>query len=187
MGKFKKKDIKKPSRKKKGESTGKKKAKKPAQVGISSDSKKRQPVKQDKSKRKKSPAQIAHLERIKKFLWKPGQSGNPNGRPKNLMTMTISLRERLNDLACTSPNAKKRAIELGLDPDFCTVADVLNEWAINQTMSRQSPAFYQEVFNRADGRVPLADQDLGDMSPDEYARKVAMATREMDDSIGNPP
>jgi len=92
----------------------------------------------------KSKADVDPLEKIRPYMWKPGQSGNPTGRPKG----SISLSARL-----------KRILQLPvkvngsvLSADYL-VADNLIDIAITAAQQGRFP-FFKEIIDRVDGKVP---------------------------------
>ena len=98
------------------------------------------------SKAERHARQIAHLK-----PWKPGQSGNPGGRPKG-SSITALRRLDLKRLAKTAPYAKKLAIALGLKPGKATIGDVLAARANQKAMEEAS--YYRENLNRDEGKIP---------------------------------
>jgi len=99
---------------------------------------------------KKSSSHLA------KYKWKPGQSGNPAGRPKR-KTMSELLYARLMQKADDVPGAAKLAkrIELGELKDL-TIADLLIEITIELACKGNAPMM-AEIWNRSDGKRRDAD------------------------------
>jgi hypothetical protein len=75
--------------------------------------------------------------------FKPGQSGNPRGRPKKGLAFAEVLRECLMEAASDDPKDHRTKLEL--------VVDAL----IDQACSRDVQAI-REIAARMDGRVPQA-------------------------------
>ena len=75
--------------------------------------------------------------------FKPGQSGNPRGRPKKGLAFAEVLRERLTQAASDDPQDRRTKLEL--------VVDAL----IDQAYSGDVQAI-REIAARLDGRVPEA-------------------------------
>lgn len=72
--------------------------------------------------------------------WKPGQSGNPKGRPKGAVNITNVLRRKLAE-PCAN------------DKDKRPWADVLVDFLLTSFMAGNSTAI-REVLERIDGKVP---------------------------------
>ena len=91
----------------------------------------------------------------KEYWWKPGESGNPAGRPKGL-DMTNSLRKLLDQPAVDVPFVKERAAALGIeieeDDKSILVVDVLMTSGLLHSMSGKSDLFKQ-VWERIEGSV----------------------------------
>lgn len=77
-------------------------------------------------------------------LWKPGQSGNPEGRPKDL---TKKLRQQLSERV---PN----------DPHGRTYAQLLIEAGVKRAIAR-SDILFKEIFDRMDGKLTPDPEDQG--------------------------
>lgn len=70
--------------------------------------------------------------------WKPGQSGNPGGRPKG-QSLTKILRDILDSEA---------------DDSGKLVAEHFVESVVTHAIERGDSALVKEIFNRIDGKVP---------------------------------
>lgn len=77
------------------------------------------------------------VEHLKPHQWKPGQSGNPSGRPKGAVSLTAKLRQ---------------ALEVEIKPGL-TTADLLVKVAI-KAASKGDYKFWKEILDRIDGKVP---------------------------------
>ncbi len=97
--------------------------------------------------------------------WKPGQSGNPNGRPKGTVSITSQLKivagwkapkELITDLKQIFPNL----------PDNASCAQVLavKAW-IKAFDSKTGDAMTKEILERIDGKVPLPIGGAPDVPP----------------------
>lgn len=93
------------------------------------------------------------VEDGKPYQWKPGQSGNPSGRPKNYFSPTQQIRNNFNLPANTLKPAIVRAKELGIDPDTCTLGDVFALSVMSDALGGKDN-IVKEVLNRTDGRNP---------------------------------
>jgi len=89
------------------------------------------------TKPKRSAKQIA-------YQFKPGVSGNPNGRPKG----TISLTNKLHKLLRLPVQVDGKPID-----DEHTYGDLLVEIAI-KAAGNGNYKFFKELFDRTDGKVP---------------------------------
>ena len=82
--------------------------------------------------KKKSPGRVEHL---KKYQWKPGESGNKNGRP----TGSISLVERLKAYLRRHPEDMEALVvaivQLGKDPNASQLSAI------------------DKIIDRVDGKV----------------------------------
>lgn len=86
--------------------------------------------------------------------WKPGQSGNPKGRPPRGQTHAEKLRARLGCLASTSKLVAEIATGLGLDPKKVTIGDVWVEQQMVKAMQGMDVApFSRIVWDRTEGAV----------------------------------
>ncbi|KKN33642.1 hypothetical protein LCGC14_0801810 [marine sediment metagenome] len=72
------------------------------------------------------------IDRVKPYQWKPGQSGNPNGRPPNVKYISEGLREYLE----AHPDELKKMIAA----------------AVKKSMAGDIQAF-REVADRTEGKV----------------------------------
>ena len=83
--------------------------------------------------------------------FKPGQSGNPAGRKKQ-RTVSEILRDRLQELATTSPVATEICKKLNIDASNKTLADVLAETLLLSSFQNR-PRIISELLDRAEGKV----------------------------------
>jgi hypothetical protein len=84
--------------------------------------------------------------------FKPGQSGNPNGRPKGPQITTLRQKD-FQRLAKDVPYAEGACKELGLDPKTATLGEVAAAAANMQALIGNSN-YYRENLNRDEGKVP---------------------------------
>jgi len=87
--------------------------------------------------------------------WKPGQSGNPKGRPKGIKYMSELLREQLDQVPDTidgKPNTK-------------TWRDLICESILRAAVKGNQPAITKELLDRIEGKVKDTHQiETGDIS-----------------------
>ena len=102
--------------------------------------------------------------------WKPGQSGNPAGRPPLAKTLSASVRDLLDKPASYIPQIKNMAEELDLDPEITMVRDVLASMHIVQSVERNSAAYLKELYDRVEGKVP--DISIVKVSAEEKAEEI---------------
>lgn len=85
--------------------------------------------------------------------WKPGESGNPSGRPKNQFSFAKQFRNSFNKKASEVHTTKERAEELGIDPESITVGELFAMSIISDSMKGRD-GIAKEIINRIDGKVP---------------------------------
>lgn len=102
------------------------------------------------------------------YSWKPGQSGNPTGRPPSYLTLTSRLKARFGVKAPAAIAAQY------FPGDFKdkTWLDVYVEAGLYHATdkARFDPAIYKEIFARIDGRLPefpIPEPGAGDNDPVE--------------------
>jgi hypothetical protein len=79
------------------------------------------------------------------YRWKPGQSGNPKGRPPNIRTLTERMRGLLDETRVGKTDL----------PDGMTVADAIARVLVNGAL-KGDVRLLAMVVDRLDGRVPDA-------------------------------
>ena len=105
--------------------------------------------------------------------FKPGQSGNPKGRPPGSKSLTTLLKEQKDRLACTVPALRdpspiyKGGYQVGIRPsiiEYCgldletaTVGEVLACYEFIHSIDGNS-GFAAQIHDRTEGKVK---QDLG--------------------------
>jgi hypothetical protein len=117
--------------------------------------------------------------------WKPGQSGNPKGRPKNQFSFAKQFRNSFNKKASELEPTKKIAAEHGIDPDTITIGELYAVTMLVDSM-RGRDSIAKEIIQRIDGKVP--DVIIADVVPtglskltDEQLKQLARsAMNEMD-------
>jgi len=73
--------------------------------------------------------------------WKPGQSGNPAGRPKGSKNFSTLFKKAIKDVA--------QKLELGEDPDAVEI-EIIKK-GIKEALSGKYP-FYKDIFDRLYGQ-----------------------------------
>jgi hypothetical protein len=94
-------------------------------------------------------------EYLKLGRWKPGQSGNPHGRPKG----TVSLTKTLRDLLEKEINLNVHPITGELNVKL-TVREIMILAMMKKALKGDMTAI-QTVFERVDGKVPLPMEHKG--------------------------
>lgn len=84
----------------------------------------------------------------KPWLWKPGQSGNPNGRPKGSKNFTTLFEKAVKEVA--------KKLELGKDPDAVEIQII--QRGIKEALAGKYP-FYKDIFDRIYGQ-PKSNVDI---------------------------
>jgi hypothetical protein len=127
-------------------------------------------------------------------MFKPGQSGNPTGRPKGIPSLTAILRRESLKRVSQNEKFRKIAENLGIDNvEELTVGELIVVVTIAHAMLGQAPLL-NSIWNRLDGKVPdrIAGHDGGPLeinqdvisrimsSPDamKHARALARAARD---------
>lgn len=121
-----------------------------------------------KSKPKKSATKRKLPARLEKHKWKPGQSGNPNGRPTNALSLTHLLRKHLERPAADFEHVCRIADKLGLSIHEHTVGEVLVAAAAMHAIISDRGAHLSLILDRIDGSVKAG---VG-KSSEEQARDV---------------
>jgi len=103
----------------------------------------------------------------KHWLFKPGQSGNPGGRPP-ITTEERMMRENFQKAFAMLGNKSISEIqEIAKDPNqpapYAIAAKAL-DWAFR----KGNPGMYREIFDRTIGKVPQPLQLSGEMSIRPY-------------------
>ena len=84
----------------------------------------------------------------KPWLWKPGQSGNPAGRPPGSKNFTTLFEKAVKEVA--------KKLELGEDPDSVEVEIIKR--GIKEALAGKYP-FYKDIFDRIYGQ-PKSNVDI---------------------------
>lgn len=75
--------------------------------------------------------------------WKPGQSGNPNGRPKNTVYLSEMLRDQLDHVPETIDG----------EPNAQTWRDLICDSILRAAVKGNQPALTKELLDRIEGKV----------------------------------
>jgi len=114
------------------------------------------------------------------YRWKPGQSGNPKGRPKGQKTLAPIVRDVLGSPAAKIPIIHDRMVKLGMD-EKSTVGEVFVVSVIIFALIQGRSDMIKEVFNRVDGKVAELiqnefygsfGQSLDDITDDQLERAL---------------
>ena len=94
--------------------------------------------------------------------WKPGQSGNPGGRPKGKVSLTRLLEQALEETRCGDRD----------NPGGRTSAQCIVEAMIIHAV-KGNPAYMKEIFDRIEGKVkePEPPKDIVEQALDEIDRE----------------
>ena len=93
--------------------------------------------------------------------WKPGQSGNPLGRPRGTISLTRMIRERLKDRQLCGQDT----------PDGRTNA----EWFVDRMIAlamKGNAAYMKEIMDRNDGPIPK-EESTGELTMETLAEMEA--------------
>lgn len=94
--------------------------------------------------------------------WKPGQSGNPLGRPKNDFSFVTQFRHSFTKKASELIPTKKAAESLGINPESITIGELYAVSMLTESMKGRD-SIAKEIINRLDGKVPdVILTDIGD-------------------------
>lgn len=124
-------------------------------------------------------------EHLRNFAWRPGQSGNPKGRPKGGVGLTNRLRALLLTPISGTRVDKNRK---GNQPPQL-VADELMGLAV-QAARKGDYRFFQHVYERIEGKVPehlvieAAKQMIAQESEALAMKFVKLATEVADEMFG---
>ena len=88
-------------------------------------------------------SRAANLLKGKRF--KPGQSGNPKGRPKKEVCLTSQLKDRLDEVPKVLPDGSPNNREL-------TWAGIISERVVLEA-AKGNPSIIKELLERIDGKV----------------------------------
>jgi len=93
-------------------------------------------------------------DHLRPHQWKPGQSGNPKGRPKGRL-ISESMRARARQLVLSSPRLVEVAKVAGFTPgemEGMTIADLMAEASLLHGL-KGNPAFMSIFLNRVEGKT----------------------------------
>lgn len=99
----------------------------------------------------------------KPWLYKPGQSGNPSGKPKR-SEEEVLMRENFKSALIAMGTKSISEIEaIARDPNS-PLPYVIQAKAISFFLKHGSPAYYKEFLDRTIGKVPQETTISGDIS-----------------------
>ena len=137
-----------------------------------------------KAKATATPAQKkARDQNTRAYRWKPGQSGNPKGRPVGNVSLAKTMRDQLNERASLVPAIRAKAERLGLDPMRTTIGAVLVLSMIYDAALEGNATVAKEIMQRIDGIVvdpakPNVDDNAHERLPlPELEEKVLRALK----------
>ncbi len=144
--------------------------------------KRKRKVKLDRNGKPVPPQLIEHA-------WKPGNSGNPNGRPPLPKTLSHHMRDMLGEPARKFEVVCRVADKAGLPlrnakGDDLTVGQVLAMASVLKGfVSNDSKDFLKIIFDRTEGSVAQAQ---GGVAPEEAAQHVREYLADITASIPEP-
>ncbi len=138
-------------------------------------------------KRTKEKGEKKHTlpEALKKYQFQPGQSGNPSGQPKGMISLTRKLKKLM-----TMP-VRIKGVAFNPDRHY---ADLFVELAVVAATTGDFK-FFKEVFDRLDGKVPdhvvmegtkrMVAQEAANLAQDLLGLIEEVATSMLADSIAD--
>lgn len=119
------------------------------------------------SKNNENTTKDVRLKNIERFKWKPGQSGNPNGRPKKFESqfdkcsreIQEKIRERLHQaLSCADKNEALAILDVN-DGSLGEYGFVL-QIAARGLMSKGGMASLQQIYEMLYGKLPQTNVNV---------------------------
>ncbi len=101
------------------------------------------PVEEKREYRIKEGDKRGH--RLEKFWWKPGESGNPSGKPKEAVSLTGMLNKKLREHPEDAEAIVNALIMLGKNPNLTQLAAI------------------DKIFDRVDGKVAETHKIEGEL------------------------
>ena len=90
-----------------------------------------------------SKEKVGYRNPPKDTRWKPGQSGNPKGRPKNIQYLSEMLRDQLDQVPETIDG----------EPNTKTWRDLICDSILRAAVKGNQPALTKELLDRIEGKV----------------------------------
>jgi len=87
---------------------------------------------------------MGNSDSIKKYQWKPGESGNPLGRPKGSRNVTTNLKELLELTISTKDPITGEMVD-------APVTSILNARLVRNALDGDNKAI-KEIYDRIEGR-----------------------------------
>ena len=133
------------------------------------------------SKNNENTTKDVRLKNIERFKWKPGQSGNPNGRPKKFESqfdkcsreIQEKIRERLHQaLSCADKNEALAILNVN-DGSLGEYGFVL-QIAARDLMGKGGMGSLQQIYEMLYGRLPQTNVnvDIDDDKKDAFIKGV---------------
>lgn len=133
------------------------------------------------SKNNENTTKDVRLKNIERFKWKPGQSGNPNGRPKKFESqfdkcsreIQEKIRERLHQaLSCADKNEALAILNVN-DGSLGEYGFIL-QIAARGLMSKSGMASLQQIYEMLYGKLPQTNVnvDVDDEKKDAFIKGV---------------
>ena len=103
--------------------------------------------------RENTKGKVGYNNPPKDTRWKPGQSGNPKGRPKNTVYLSEMLRDQLDQVPETIDG----------EPNTKTWRDLICESILKAAVKGNQPALTKELLDRIEGKVKDKHQIDGEL------------------------
>ena len=81
------------------------------------------------------------VEHLKKYQWKKGESGNPDGRPKGSVSIVDAIKRKLEEELPDASNEEKK-----------TYLDKVVETYLNKAMEDGDTTILKDIIDRTDGK-----------------------------------
>lgn len=105
-------------------------------------------------------SQNASIEKIKKYQWKPGQSGNPLGRPKGSRNISTILKEILDyEISARDPISGEKIT--------VPISTIVNARLVRKAMDGDNKAI-REIYDRIEGRPKQKLDVTADMKVKDF-------------------
>lgn len=132
-------------------------------------------VKKKKGDDQKNNKGVKHpTDHLDGYKWKPGQSGNPAGRPKG-SGLTDSMRKYFQLKASKFKPAKEKAKELGMDPKKYSVAEVFIASSMREAIGGDGRSV-EHLWERDEGAVQKQLNVTGD-AVEDYMDRMDQTTQ----------
>lgn len=124
------------------------------------------------------------MNKSKDHLWKKGQSGNPNGRPKGSRSVSDTFRKiASSDYAKLVIGRGNTEQEIDLKTDGCDIVEAVAVCVIDKALNGDLKAA-DMMFDRLDGKAPQAiDMTTTTTEPSPFAEMSVDELRDFKDSL----